>query len=130
MVAYDLSEPEVVNRFEKLGKRLRIIIDDSKEHGEHDSGETQTAKRLEKTAGKANVKRQHMKSLQHNKMLIFDGKTKKVIFGSTNLSWRGLYVQANNALVAEGKSRSRSQWRRSTTISTTKARSTTPPRRA
>ena len=102
VVAYDLSEPEVVSRFEKLGKRLRIIIDDSKEHGEHDSGETQTAKRLEKTAGKANVKRQHMKSLQHNKMLIFDGKTKKVIFGSTNLSWRGLYVQANNALVAEG----------------------------
>jgi hypothetical protein len=30
-------------------------------------------------------------------------KTKKVVFGSTNLSWRGLYVQANNALVAEGK---------------------------
>ena len=102
VVAYDLSEPEVVSRFEKLGKRLRIIIDDSKEHGEHDSGETQTAKRLVKTAGKANVKRQHMKSLQHNKMLIFDGKAKKVIFGSTNLSWRGLYVQANNALIAEG----------------------------
>ena len=40
VVAYDLSEPEVVGRFEKLGKRLRIIIDDSKEHGEADSGET------------------------------------------------------------------------------------------
>ena len=102
VVAYDLSEPEVVGRFEKLGKRLRIIIDDSKEHGEDESGETQSAKRLVKTAGKDNVKRQHMKSLQHNKMLIFDGKKKKVIFGSTNLSWRGLYVQANNALVAEG----------------------------
>jgi phosphatidylserine/phosphatidylglycerophosphate/cardiolipin synthase-like enzyme len=35
-------------------------------------------------------------------MLIFDGKTKKVVFGSTNLSWRGLYVQANNAFVVEG----------------------------
>ena len=85
-------------------KKLRIIIDDSKEHGEADSGETQSAKRLEKTAGKANVKRQHMKSLQHNKMIIVNGpKTKKVVFGSTNLSWRGLYVQANNALVVEGK---------------------------
>jgi phosphatidylserine/phosphatidylglycerophosphate/cardiolipin synthase-like enzyme len=102
VVAYDLSEPEVVSRFEKLGKRLRIIIDDSKEHGEATSGESQTAKRLLKTTGKANVKRQHMKSLQHNKMLIFDGKTKKVVFGSTNLSWRGLYVQANNAFVVEG----------------------------
>jgi len=36
-------------------------------------------------------------------MIIVDGTTKKVVFGSTNLSWRGLYVQANNAFVAEGK---------------------------
>src|SRR5262249_1096160 len=45
-----------------------------------------------------------MKGLQHNKMIIVNGaKTKKVVFGSTNLSWRGLYVQANNAFVVEGK---------------------------
>ena len=104
VVAYDLSEPEVVGRFEKLKKKLRIIVDDSKEHGAADSGETQATTRLEKTAGAANVKRQHMKSLQHNKMIIVSGKkTKKVVFGSTNLSWRGLYVQANNAFVVEGK---------------------------
>jgi len=104
VVAYDLSEPEVVGRFAKLKKKLRIIIDDSAEHGEAESGETQSATRLEKSAGKANVKRQHMKSLQHNKMIIVNGpKTRKVVFGSTNLSWRGLYVQANNALVVEGK---------------------------
>jgi phosphatidylserine/phosphatidylglycerophosphate/cardiolipin synthase-like enzyme len=104
VVAYDLSEPEVVGRLEKLKTKLRIIIDDSAGHGKPESGETQAAKRLMKTAGKANVKRQHMKSLQHNKMIIVRGsKTKKVVFGSTNLSWRGLYVQANNALVAEGK---------------------------
>lgn len=102
VVAYDLSEPEVVGRFEKIGKRLKIIVDDSKEHGAAGSGESQAAKRLEKSAGKANVKRQHMKSLQHNKMIIVDGATKKVVFGSTNLSWRGLYVQANNAFVCEG----------------------------
>lgn len=104
VVAYDLSEPEIVGRLAKLKKKLRIIIDDSKEHGETDSGESLSAKRLQKTAGAANVKRQHMKSLQHNKMIIVNGpKTKKVVFGSTNLSWRGFYVQANNALVAEGK---------------------------
>ena len=104
VVAYDLSEPEVVGRLVKLKKRLRIIVDDSAKHGTAGSGETQSAKRLEKSAGKANVKRQHMKSLQHNKMIIVDGaQTKKVVFGSTNLSWRGLYVQANNALVVEGK---------------------------
>lgn len=99
VIAYDLSEPEVVGRLEKIGKRLKIIIDDSADHGAAGSGETQAAKRLAKTAGKANVKRQHMKSLQHNKSIMVDGPTvKKVIFGSTNLSWRGLYVQANNAL--------------------------------
>jgi phosphatidylserine/phosphatidylglycerophosphate/cardiolipin synthase-like enzyme len=104
VVAYDLSEPEIVGRLKKLKKKLRIIIDDSKDHGEPDSGETQAANMLKKTAGAANVKRQHMKSLQHNKMIIVDGKTtQKVVFGSTNLSWRGLYVQANNAFVVEGK---------------------------
>jgi phosphatidylserine/phosphatidylglycerophosphate/cardiolipin synthase-like enzyme len=104
IVAYDLSEPEVVGRLEKLKKKLRIIIDDSADHGDADSGETQAAERLMKTAGEDNVKRQHMKSLQHNKMIIVNGtKTKKVVFGSTNLSWRGLYVQANNAFVVEGK---------------------------
>ena len=46
VVAYDLSEPEVVGRLAKLKKKLRIIIDDSKEHGEADSGETQSATRL------------------------------------------------------------------------------------
>jgi phosphatidylserine/phosphatidylglycerophosphate/cardiolipin synthase-like enzyme len=104
VVAYDLSEPEVVGRFEKVGKNLKIIIDDSADHGHADSGETQAAKRIRKSAGTGNVKRQHMKSLQHNKMIIVNGsKTKKVVFGSTNLSWRGLYVQANNAFVVEGK---------------------------
>jgi phosphatidylserine/phosphatidylglycerophosphate/cardiolipin synthase-like enzyme len=104
VIAYDLSEPEVVGRFEKLKKKLRIIVDDSKEHGESESGETQSAERLGKTAGEDNVKRQHMKSLQHNKMIVVNGsKTKKVVFGSTNLSWRGLYVQANNAFMVEGK---------------------------
>jgi phosphatidylserine/phosphatidylglycerophosphate/cardiolipin synthase-like enzyme len=104
VVAYDLSEPEVVGRLEKLKTKLKIIIDDSADHGDAASGETQSEKRLKKTAGKDHVKRQHMKSLQHNKMIIVNGaKTKKVVFGSTNLSWRGLYVQANNAFVVQGK---------------------------
>jgi PLD-like domain len=103
VIAYDLSEPEVVGRLEKIGTRLKIIIDDSADHGATDSGETQAEKRLKKSAGQHSVKRQHMKNLQHNKAIMVDGPTvKKVVFGSTNLSWRGLYVQANNALVVEG----------------------------
>ena len=64
VVAYDLNVPDVVGRLEKIGKRLKIIIDDSKEHGEAKSAETQAEKRLRASAGKENVTRQHMKSLR------------------------------------------------------------------
>ncbi|AMV48229.1 hypothetical protein ATN79_47050 [Paraburkholderia caribensis] len=53
-VAYDFNVPEILDRFETLGPRLRIIIDDSKsDMGGHDranSPESQAAARLE-TAG-------------------------------------------------------------------------------
>ncbi|WP_202801506.1 phospholipase D-like domain-containing protein [Bradyrhizobium yuanmingense] len=105
VVAYDLSEPEFVKRLQKIGRRLRIIIDDSKEHKPTAAAETQAAKRLTKSAGAGNVKRQHMGSLQHNKMIVVDGnKVQKVVCGSTNFSWRGFYVQSNNAVILEGKS--------------------------
>src|SRR5262249_50957642 len=68
------------------------------------SGESQAAAKLMKSAGKGNVKRQHMKNLQHNKMIVVDGpKVKKAVGGSTNFSWRGFFVQANNALIVQGK---------------------------
>ncbi len=105
VIAYDLNEPEVVARLEKLRKRLKIIIDDSGSHGEQGSAENAAAKRLAATAGAANVKRQHMLSLQHNKTIVVDGpKLQRVVCGSTNFSWRAFYVQANNAMVLEGAS--------------------------
>jgi phosphatidylserine/phosphatidylglycerophosphate/cardiolipin synthase-like enzyme len=56
------------------------------------------------SAGPANVLRQHMGSLQHNKSIAVKGATvKKVVCGSTNLSWRGFFVQANNAFVLTGE---------------------------
>jgi phosphatidylserine/phosphatidylglycerophosphate/cardiolipin synthase-like enzyme len=103
VVAYDLSEPDVVSRLEKLGARLRIIIDDSKEHKASGSAENQAAKRLRASAGAENVKRQHMLQLQHNKTIVVGGKTKRVVCGSTNFSWRGFFVQSNNAIVLRGK---------------------------
>jgi phosphatidylserine/phosphatidylglycerophosphate/cardiolipin synthase-like enzyme len=103
VIAYDLSEPDVLSRLKKLGKRLRIIIDDSQDHGETGSAENQAADLLAKSAGKANVKRQHMLSLQHNKTIVVGGQVQKVVCGSTNFSWRGFFVQANNALVVHGE---------------------------
>jgi hypothetical protein len=102
VVAYDMNEPEIVGRLEKLGNRLKVIIDDSDSHGQAGSAEDQAEERLKKTA--SGVKRQHMGNLQHNKTIVVDGpKVQAVVFGSTNFSWRGLYVQANNAIVAHGE---------------------------
>ena len=44
-----------------------------------------------------------MRDLQHNKMIIVTGPAlNKAICGSTNYSWRGLYVQNNNAIIVNG----------------------------
>jgi len=103
VVAYDLNVPPIVERLEKLGSRLKVIVDDSDKHGLSDSSESQAEKRLIASAGKHNVKRQHMGGLQHNKTIAVDGPAiKAAICGSTNYSWRGLYVQSNNALVLRG----------------------------
>jgi hypothetical protein len=99
--AYDFNEPDILALLEKMDKRLRAIIDDSKNHQASSTPESQAAKRLGVSAGKANVMRTHFHSLQHNKVLIAkrNGKAFKVLFGSTNFSFRGLYIQANNAVV-------------------------------
>ncbi|MBC8124185.1 MAG: phospholipase [Candidatus Kapabacteria bacterium] len=104
VVAYELNEPQILARLEKLGSRLRIIIDDDGKHASATSAESKAAKRLRASAGKGNVKRQHMGKLQHNKTIVVNGpKLQCVLCGSTNFSWRGLYVQSNNALVLRGK---------------------------
>lgn len=105
VVAYDLNEPEVVSRLEKIGSRLKVIIDDEGAHGKATSAETQAAKRLAVSAGADGVKRQHMGQLQHNKTIVVDGpKAKRVVCGSTNFSWRAFYVQNNNVVVLHGAS--------------------------
>lgn len=104
-VVYDLNEPGIVTRLEKLGPRLQIIIDDQGAHGKPKSSETRAAQRLVKSAGKGNVKRQHMGQLQHNKTVVVDGPAvQAAVCGSTNHSWRGFFVQNNNAIVVRGKS--------------------------
>lgn len=104
VVCYDLNDPAIVSRLEKLKKRLYIIIDNSGEHKSETSAESQSAGRLAISAGANQVKRQHMSNLQHNKTIVVDGKTvKSAICGSTNFTWRGQFVQSNNAIVVRGK---------------------------
>jgi phosphatidylserine/phosphatidylglycerophosphate/cardiolipin synthase-like enzyme len=106
--AYDLDEPDIVAAFKKLGTRLRIIIDNSitkdksgnqKGHGLTSSDESKAADALK--AAHAQVRRAHFQGLQHHKVLIAkrNGVAFKVLVGSTNFSFRGLYIQANNMLV-------------------------------
>ena len=107
--AYDLNEPDIVARLEQLGPRLRAIIDDSSKkkngkttgHGATGSAESKAAKRLGASAGKDNLRLTHFKNLQHHKVFIAkrDGQPFKVLAGSTNFSFRGIYIQANNVLV-------------------------------
>ena len=108
VVAYDLNLPDVVSRLEKLGSRLKIIIDDSGEHHPKKSAETLAAGRLIVSAGAGNVKRQHMGKLQHNKFIVVDGpRVQAAVCGSTNFSWRGFFVQNNSAIIVRGKSATR-----------------------
>jgi hypothetical protein len=103
VIAFDLNMPEIVERLEKLGPRLKIIIDDSKDHSGPTSAENQAEKQLRKSAGKTHVLRQHMVKLQHHKAIAIRGPgIETVVYGSTNFSWRGFYVQSNNALIVEG----------------------------
>ena len=104
VVCYDLNDSAIVSRLEKLKERLQIIIDDSKEHRPETSAESQSTERLAATAGIGQVKRQHMSNLQHNKIIVVKGKVvKAAICGSTNFTWRGQFVQSNNAIVVYGK---------------------------
>ncbi len=107
--AYDLNEPDLVAKLEQFGPRLRAIIDDSSKvengvvsgHGSVHSAETQAAAKLIASAGAQNVKRTHFHNLQHHKVFIArrNGVPFKVLGGSTNFSFRGIYIQANNMLV-------------------------------
>jgi hypothetical protein len=103
VAAYELCEPDVLAHLERLGPRLRIIIDDSGKHKQAGSCESRAAARLAASAGADHVKRQHMLGLQHNKTIVVDGPAcRKVVCGSTNFSWRGLFVQSNHAVILEG----------------------------
>ncbi|WIE47523.1 phospholipase D-like domain-containing protein [Pseudomonas sp. GM17] len=99
--AYDFNEPDILARLEALGSRLRIIIDDAGDHAAPDSCETRAASRLLASAGADRVRRSHFHGLQHHKVLIArrNGKPYQVLCGSTNFSFRGCYVQNNNALL-------------------------------
>jgi hypothetical protein len=109
--AYDLDEPAVIAAICRMGKqgRLRAILDNAPLHSRpNKSGvmplEVAAAKMIIAAAGKDNVRQGHFNRYQHNKVFIkrdSAGNAQRVIFGSMNFSLRGIYVQANNVVVAD-----------------------------
>lgn len=99
--AYDLNLGWLVDRLEKLGPRLRAVIDDSPDdHNQPTGAEGKASARLLASTG-GQVRRMHFQGLQHNKVIILrrNGVAQRVLLGSTNFSYRGFYIQANNALL-------------------------------
>lgn len=96
---YELREPEIVRRLERLGPRLRAVVDNHDSHGDAGSNESIACDRF-RAAGAA-VRRGKLGRQQHNKVLILrrNGRPYKALGGSTNFTLRGLYVQSNNTLV-------------------------------
>jgi phosphatidylserine/phosphatidylglycerophosphate/cardiolipin synthase-like enzyme len=100
VVAYDLNFPEIVTRLERLGSRVKVIIDNSDDHEKPGAAENDAELRLIASAGAAQVKRQKMGGLQHNKTIAIDSPNlKAAVCGSTNLSWRGFFAQNNHAVI-------------------------------
>jgi phosphatidylserine/phosphatidylglycerophosphate/cardiolipin synthase-like enzyme len=104
IIVYDFNLPDLLSRLKKLNGRLKMIIDDSGDHKPNSSAESNAFNQLRTLLTDANIKRQHMANLQHNKMVVVDGPNiRAAVVGSTNHSWRGFYVQNNNAIVLRGK---------------------------
>jgi len=98
--AYDLDEPDVIRSLAKLGKRLRLFLDNAALHAAPGDAEVQALAVIARSAGADHVRTGHFKRFAHNKVFIQkkNGTPIKVLTGSANFSVRGLYVQANNVL--------------------------------
>jgi hypothetical protein len=99
--AFDFNEPDIIRLLGQLGSRLRIILDNSKEHTASHAPEVGALAAMRHTAGEQNVVVGHFKRFAHDKVFIQkkNGVPVKVLTGSANFSVRGLYVQANNVML-------------------------------
>ena len=108
--AYDLNEPDLIDRFVKLAKqgRMRIILDNAALHhnASKPTPEDQFEKLLKKASGKKKlILRGKFGRYSHDKVMIVYKKgakknsAQKVLTGSTNFSVTGMYVNSNHILI-------------------------------
>jgi len=103
---YDVDEPDFVKSLISFGrnKKLRVILDDSKEKGKEKPDRQHFAELIAPIIGRDNVLRTHFHRFAHDKVLITkdgDDKAIGVLCGSANFSIRGLYVQGNSVAVID-----------------------------
>jgi phosphatidylserine/phosphatidylglycerophosphate/cardiolipin synthase-like enzyme len=106
MFAYDFDEPEMLERLQALGRRLRAFFDNAALHSGRNALEPEARTRLAQSAGADHVKAGRFGRYAHCKVLIkkdATGKAVAVLAGSANFSVRGLYAQANNIFVFREK---------------------------
>lgn len=108
VLAYDLNEPDVIDRLLTLAKdgRIRIVLDNAPLHtstAKKPSWEDEFTDAFETAAKKtdAAILRGHFGRYAHDKIFIVskNGKAQTVLTGSTNFSVTGMYVNSNHVLV-------------------------------
>jgi phosphatidylserine/phosphatidylglycerophosphate/cardiolipin synthase-like enzyme len=106
MFAYDLNEPDLIEKLLELARqgRIRIILDNAALH--HSNAKPKPEDEFERlflgaAKAPAEIRRGRFGRYAHDKVLIVSdtGKARKVLTGSTNFSVTGLYVNSNHVLV-------------------------------
>jgi hypothetical protein len=102
--AYDLNEPDVCKAFLQLAAqgRMRIILDNASLH--HKAGAPEDAFEQQYRhvmKGNSDILRGKFGRYAHDKVIIVNknGVAQKVLSGSTNFSYTGMYVNSNHVII-------------------------------
>jgi len=97
VIAFDLDEPDIVAMLCRLGRRLRVIVDDNHKHVDR------RLKRKLTAAGARVFLNRHSRFLRYRAIIKIGatGKPLAVLFGSTDFALHGLYAHPNNVFVSE-----------------------------
>jgi phosphatidylserine/phosphatidylglycerophosphate/cardiolipin synthase-like enzyme len=104
--AYDLTEPDVIELMLALAKQgqIRVILDNASLH--HNKAGTKPEDQFEALfrkipKGKTSILRGKFGRYSHDKVFIVSekGNPTKVLSGSTNLSYTGMYVNSNHVVI-------------------------------
>ncbi len=108
MYAYDFNDPVIAQMCLDLAAagKIRMIIDNASLHIAANAEENDFEQRFKlKATGSAEIFRCHFARFSHCKIIILkkNDRAYKVLTGSTNFSYTGLYINANHVLVFDNE---------------------------